>query len=333
MADYRRKLEEYNQTVNGKPTIVSNGNTKLVGTTGTPGSIAYYSGMAVVTTDTGYTSLGQVSWNANTSLIGSSTKASLNEHQGKVADGNLSDFYDITDVVKNNGTITLTNVAHDGYGINYDLKLGFSNTYSGGTLPGGNRAQVIIGPANDGSIEFDFYGGYELGPNGINISSIQFVYHGTNVAVPVLMNSLFSDLDVSQSFDTNMGNVISWVAPDSNVSVSGDTYAANDDSGATGFNSTPKGTGVMVGKGSNFYYHFYPSDHRRSNGAQGDAELTNKLGDFGTQFNLFGNGASLAQSPTPPVRQFDPAPTRKTTTTDYHNDVTSQKAAIPYYLI
>ena len=321
MADYERKLQEYNQTINGKPTIVSNGNTKLVGTTGTPGSIAYYSGMAVVTTDTGYTSLGQVSWNANTSLIGSSTKASLSEHQGKVADGNLSDFYDITDVVKNNGTITLTNVAHDGYGINYDLKLGFSNTYSGGTLPGGNKAQVIIGPANDGSIEFDFYGGYELGSNGINISSIQFVYHGTNVAVPVLMNSLFSDLDVSQSFDTNMGNVISWVAPDSNVSVSGNSYSANDDSDQTGFNSTPKGTGVMVGKGSNFYYRFHPSDYLRSNGAQGDAELTNKLGDNGTQFNLFGNGASLAQSPTPPVRQFDPAPTRKTTSVYYHNDV------------
>ena len=50
MADYERKLQEYNQTINGKPTIVSNGNTKLVGTTGTPGSIAYYSGMAVVTT-------------------------------------------------------------------------------------------------------------------------------------------------------------------------------------------------------------------------------------------------------------------------------------------
>lgn len=318
MADYERKLQEYNQTINGKPTIVSNGNTKLVGTTGTPGSIAYYSGMAVVTTDTGYTSLGQVSWNANTSLIGSSTKASLSEHQGKVADGNLSDFYDITDVVKNNGTITLTNVAHDGYGINYDLKLGFSNTYSGGTLPGGNKAQVIIGPANDGSIEFDFYGGYELGSNGINISSIQFVYHGTNVAVPVLMNSLFSDLDVSQSFDTNMGNVISWVASDSNVSISGNTYAAKDDSSSDGFKTAPKGTGVMIGTGSSFYYHFY-------NGSRyGFTPDVNVPGgsDSGTQFNLFGRGTSLAHTPTPPVRQFDPAPTRKTTSVHYHNDVT-----------
>lgn len=322
MADYERKLQEYNQTINGKPTIVSNGNTKLVGTTRTPGSIGYYSGMAVVSTDTGYSSLGQVSWNANTSLIGSSTKASLNDKQGKIEDGNLSDFYDITDAVRNSSTITLTNVAHDGYGINYDLKLGFTNTYSGGALPGGYKPQVIIGPANDGSIEFDFYGGYELGPNGINISSIQFVYHGTDVAAPVLMNSLFSDLDISQSFDTNMGNVLSWVAPDSNVTVSGNTYAAKDDSASTGFESTPKGTGVMVGKGSNFYYHFYGSNHRRPDGAKDDQLFSNESKfDFGTQFNLFGNGASLAQSPTPPVRQFDPAPTRKTTSVHYHNDV------------
>ena len=74
----------------------------------------------------------------------------------------------------------------------------------------------------------------------------------------------------------------------------------------------------MVGKGSNFYYHFYTGTH---NGLPADT------GDFdnGTQFNLFGNGASLAQSPTPPVRQFDPAPTRKTTSVHYHNDVTHAK--------
>ena len=236
MADYHRKLEEYNQTINGKPTITSNGNTKLVGTTGTPGSIGYYSGMAVVTTDDGYTSLGQVSWNSNTSLIGTSKRASLTSKQGQVADGNLSDFYDITDVVRNNGSIILTNVAHDGYGINYDLKLTFANTDTSST------GKVILGPANDGSIEFDFYGGYQLANAGLNISSMQFVYHGTNVAAPVLMNSLFSDLDVRQSFNTNLGNVIAWTPNNSHVSILGDNYVDNSskDEDDQGFNSSPK---------------------------------------------------------------------------------------------
>ena len=313
MADYRRKLEEYNQTVNGKPTIVANGNTKLVGTPGTPGSIGYYSGMAVVSTDSGYTSLGQVSWNANTSLIGSSTKASLGSDQGKVEDGSSSDFYDITDVVKNNGTITLTNVVHDAYGINYDLKLGFTNTAEA-IDQRGKKSQVIIGPASDGSIEFDFYGGYEDANAGLNISSIQFVYHGTDVAAPVLINSLFSDLDCQQSFNTNLGNLISWTPSNYGVTITGDDYSTSLQDGTTGFESSPEGTGVMVGKGSNFYYHFYSGTHNGRPAATGDL-------DNGTQFNLFGNGASLAQSPTPPVRQFDPAPTRKTTSVHYHNDV------------
>ena len=313
MADYRRKLEEYNQTINGKPTITSNGNTKLVGTTGTPGSIGYYSGMAVVTTDDGYTSLGQVSWNSNTSLIGTSKKASLTSKQGQVADGNLSDFYDITDVVRNNGSITLTNVAHDGYGINYDLKLTFTNTDTSST------GKVILGPANDGSIEFDFYGGYQSANAGLNISSMQFVYHGTNVAAPVLMNSLFSDLDVRQSFNTNLGNVIAWTPNNSHVSILGDNYVDNSskDEDDQGFNSSPKGTGVMVGKGSNFYYHFYNGTH---NGRPG-GDITNpNVFDNGTQFNLFGKGASLAQSPTPPIPQSTPAPSRKTSSVHYHYD-------------
>lgn len=313
MADYHRKLEEYNQTINGKPTITSNGNTKLVGTTGTPGSIGYYSGMAVVTTDDGYTSLGQVSWNSNTSLIGTSKRASLTSKQGQVADGNLSDFYDITDVVRNNGSIILTNVAHDGYGINYDLKLTFANTDTSST------GKVILGPANDGSIEFDFYGGYQSANAGLNISSMQFVYHGTNVAAPVLMNSLFSDLDVRQSFNTNLGNVIAWTPNNSHVSILGDNYVDNSskDEDDQGFNSSPKGTGVMVGKGSNFYYHFYNGTH---NGRPG-GDITNpNVFDNGTQFNLFGKGASLAQSPTPPIPQSTPAPSRKTSSVHYHYD-------------
>lgn len=316
MADYRRKLEEYNQTVNGKPTIKSSGNIKLVGSTGAPGSLSYYAGMSVVTTDNSYTSLGQVSWGPNTSLIGTSKKASLLKYQGELSDGNLSDFYDITDVVHNNGTITLTNVVHDGYGINYDLKLGFSNTDSGTTA--GHESKVIVGPANDGSIEFDFYGGFETANAGLNISSMQFVYHGTNVAAPVLVNSLFSDLDVWQSFDTNLGNALSWTSSNSGVSISGDSYQNTDHKGWNGFSSSPMGTGVMVGQGSNFYYHFYNGSH---NGFTPDVNVPGGA-DSGTQFNLFGNGASLAQSPTPPVRQFDPAPTRKTTSVHYHNDVT-----------
>lgn len=312
MADYQRKLQEYNQTVNGKPTIASNGNTKLVGSTGTPGSLGYYSGMSVVTTDNSYTSLGQVSWGASTSLIGTSKKASLLNYQGKLSDGNLSDFYDITDVVHNNGTITLTNVVQDGYGINYDLKLGFSNTDSGTTA--GHESKVIVGPASDGSIEFDFYGGFETANAGLNISSMQFVYHGTNVAAPVLVNSLFSDLDIWQSFDTNLGNALSWTSSNSGVSISGDSYQNTDHKGWNGFFSSPMGTGVMVGQGSNFYYHFYNGSH---NGFTPDVNIPGGA-DSGTQFNLFGNGASLAQSPTPPVPQSALAPTRQTSSVHYH---------------
>ena len=327
MADYRRKLEEYNQTVNGKPTIASNGNIKLVGTTGTPGSLGYYGNMSVVTTDSSNYALGQISWGANTSLIGTSKKASLLDYQGKIVDGNESDFYDITDVVHNNGTITLTNVVKDAYGISYDLKLGFTDTDPGTTA--GHKSTVIIGPANDGSIEFDFYGGYETANAGLNISSMQFVYHGTNVAVPVFINSVFGDLDIRQSFDTNLGNALSWASSDSNVSISGNTYAAKDDSSSDGFKTAPKGTGVMIGTGSSFYYHFY-------NGSRyGFTPDVNVPGgsDSGTQFNLLGRGTSLAHTPTPPVRQFDPAPTRKTTSVHYHNDVTSQKAAISFHLL
>ena len=306
-AAYEKALQNYNQTVSGKPTIVANGNTKLVGTAGAPGSIGYYSGMSVVSTDTGYTSLGQVSWNSNTQLIGTSKKANLTDKQGKLADGDESNFYDITDIVHNNGTITLTNVTKDSYGNSYDLKLGFTNTDSPINVP----STVIIGPANDGSIEFDFYGGFETANAGVYISSLQFVYHGTNVAAPVLMNSLFSDLDVTQSFETNLGNKLSWTPSDSNVSIIGNTYLAKDDTDFQGFNSSPKGTGVMVGQGSNFYYRFYNGSH---NGRPAGTGISADGFDNGTQFNLFGQGASLAQSPTPPIRQ--------TTTANYHYDTT-----------
>lgn len=332
-------MREYNQTVNGKATIVSNGNTKLVGTTGTPKSIKYYSNMSVVSTDTGYTSLGQVSWNDNTQIQGASGKASLTKQYGKVMDGDINNFYDITNAVRNNGIITLTNVAHDPYGVNYDLKLSFTNTETGGSsIP----SKVIIGRANDDSIEFDYYGGFLQ--KGINISSMQFVYHGTNIAVPVLVNSLLSDLDFGQGFDTNLGNQLSWTPSGSYVQIKGNEVSSVADHGAgsdygynwgthhgttasdftdwNGFQSTPLGTLVLVGSGQNFYFN-YKTD---SFGHLGDP-TKNDTGDYdgGVQFNLFGKGASLAQSPTPPIR--------KTTQVDYYNDVTSQKAAISFHLL
>ncbi|UXC69767.1 hypothetical protein N4627_03155 [Limosilactobacillus vaginalis] len=327
-------MREYNKTVNGKATIVSNGNTKLVGTTGTPKSIKYYSNMSVVSTDTGYTSLGQVSWNDNTQIQGASGKASLNKQYGKVMDGDINNFYDITNAVRNNGIITLTNVAHDPYGVNYDLKLSFTNTETGGSsIP----SKVIIGRANDDSIEFDYYGGFRQ--KGINISSMQFVYHGTNIAVPVLVNSLFSDLDFGQGFDTNLGNQLSWTPSGSYVQIKGNEVSSVADHGAgsdygynwgthhgttatdftdwNGFQSTPLGTLVLVGSGQNFYFN-YKTD---SFGHLGDP-TKNETGDYdsGVQFNLFGKGASLAQSPTPPIR--------KTTQVHYYNDVTLKR----YYL-
>ena len=282
--------------------------------------------MSVVSTDTGYTSLGQVSWNSNTQLIGTSKKVNLTDKQGKLADGDESNFYDITDIVHNNGTITLTNVTKDSYGNSYDLKLGFTNTDSPMNVP----STVIIGPANDGSIEFDFYGGFETANAGVYISSLQFVYHGTNVAAPVLMNSLFSDLDVTHSFETNLGNKLSWTPSDSNVSIIGNTYLAKDDTDFQGFNSSPKGTGVMVGQGSNFYYRFYNGSH---NGRPAGTGISADGFDNGTQFNLFGQGASLAQSPTPPIPQSTPAPSRKTSSVHYHYDTPSTFSLLYFRLL
>ena len=304
LANYQQRLSEYNQKINGAPTIVSNGSVKLVGHTGAAGSIGYYSDMSIIADNlTGATTVKDVYWHDDSQLLGATKKASLSKNQGQIEDGDINDFYDITDTVKNNGSVTLTNAATDDYGFKYDLKLTFTNTYQGGDLPNGLKPQVIIGRANDGSIEFDFYGGYELGSDGINISSIQFMYHGTDIVVPnVLVNSLFSDLDISQSFDTNFGNLISWASPDSNVTISGNHYAAASDDATTGFETSPKGTGAMVGYGSSFNYYFHPSNFGRQNGPDFDKDFTNKPQfDVGTQFNLFGKGAALVQSPQPPL--------------------------------
>lgn len=326
-------MQKYNQTINGKPTIASNGNTKLVGTTGNPGTIKYFSDLAVVSTDTGYTSLGQITWNDNTQVIGGSGKFDYgpanihsNYYKGYVTPYAPTDIIDgtdtdITDAVHNNRTITLTNVAHDGYGINYDLKLSFTNTDSVTQRGAWQPSKVVIGRAPDDSIEFDYYGGFQTNSDntirtdtnaGLNISNIEFVYHGTDVAAPVFINTLVGDIDAHQMFTTNLGNQLSWTPSGSNVSINGSSISSDGEQyGFNGFKSAPQGTALLVGAGTSFNYHF-----RTQSAKQATKDELDQAGDGGqeggVQFNLFGKGASLSQSPTPPIRQ--------TTTAHYHYD-------------
>ena len=321
LADYQRRLAAYNQSVNGKPTITQGNGVKLVGTTGATGSINYFKNISVVSDSlSGYTALPQITWGSNSSLIGSTKKAQLSPNQGHIADGNISNFYDITDVVHNNGAITITNVSTDQYGQSYDMKLSFANTDNDGT------GKVLIGPASDGSIEFDYYGGFESpvtanSSAGINITRLSFVKHGTNTNVPVFINTITSDLDYNEAYDTSLGNLLTWAPSGSYTSVSGNHVENTAENGQypnyDGFNSSPKGTDVLVGAGSSFNYYF------RSYGRLG-AEASNpshkSTFDNGVQFNLFGRGTSLVQPPTPPTPSSTPAPTRKTSSINFHYD-------------
>lgn len=307
---------------------------KLVGTTGATGSINYFKNISVVSDSlSGYTALPQITWGSNSSLIGSTKKAQLSPNQGHIADGNISNFYDITDVVHNNGAITITNVSTDQYGQSYDMKLSFANTDNDGT------GKVLIGPASDGSIEFDYYGGFESpvtanSSAGINITRLSFVKHGTNTNVPVFINTITSDLDYNEAYDTSLGNLLTWAPSGSYTSVSGNHVENTAENGQypnyDGFNSSPKGTDVLVGAGSSFNYYF------RSYGRLG-AEASNpshkSTFDNGVQFNLFGRGTSLVQPPTPPTPSSTPAPTRKTSSINFHYDTKSVKILMPEVLI
>lgn len=315
MAQYQKAKEAFDKTINGLPTIVENGNTKLVGSTGKAGSLDYYKGVRVVSTQQGTVALDSIGWNSDSQLIGANGKASLNDYQGKLADGKLENFYDITNVIRNNGTITLTNAAVDSYGNKYDLQLSFANTerakqaYNNPNLP----TKVIIGPADDGSIEFDFYGGIEVGGGSINITNLKFLYHGTSTPVNnVTFGTMFSDLDQGQHFTTDMGNVLTYTPNNSEVQISGGEYTStNLDRDDHGFKSTPLGTGIMVANGNNFHFQFWNADDKHGGSIEKPANSNDKF-DVGTQFNIFGKGTTLAQSPTPPFR--------RTTQTRYHYD-------------
>lgn len=315
MAQYQKAKEAFDKTTNGLPTIVENGNTKLVGSTGKAGSLDYYKGVRVVSTQQGTVALDSIGWNSDSQLIGANGKASLNDYQGKLADGKLENFYDITNVIRNNGTITLTNAAVDSYGNKYDLQLSFANTerakqaYNNPNLP----TKVIIGPADDGSIEFDFYGGIEVGGGSINITNLKFLYHGTSTPVNnVTFGTMFSDLDQGQHFTTDMGNVLTYTPNNSEVQISGGEYTStNLDRDDHGFKSTPLGTGIMVANGNNFHFQFWNADDKHGGSIEKPANSNDKF-DVGTQFNIFGKGTTLAQSPTAPFRQ--------TTQTRYHYD-------------
>ena len=309
-SQYDQELAEYNRklaALNSQPVIAQNGSVKLVGSTGTPGSLKYYAGISAINTNTGVIALSNLGWNADTTLIGTTKKASYKDSTAShLTTGDINKFYDITDIIRNGGSITLTNVGNDQYGRKYDLHISFANTDGGAW---GNTvthaSNAMVGPDYDGSIQFDYYGGFEMGTsngNGINMKDMYFTLHGNSTPVNVFTNVLFSDLDGSnQEFDTNLGNLIAWTPSDSKIVMTSNSHFEATEGSLDGFNSSPNGTGVLLGQGNHFYYHF---------GAKGTPDQ-NWGNDVGVQFNLFGQDASVNSLIHP---------TRKTTQTNYHYD-------------
>ncbi len=343
---YQKKLADYNNAISNKKLLATGAQgTQLLGTLGTPGA-NYFKDLALKTNVDGV-GLVWAGWGDKTQIIGAQGKAdfgkqvSYTDPQGQthtgtfyagVSDGNPNNFYDITNQVHNNGSIVLTNAGWDGSQF-YDLKLNFKNTDNAQQHGRYGDSRVFIGQANDTSIEFDYYGGFVWGPDGnpnsnggVDISSMQWLYHGTDTPVSkVIIGTLYSDLDFSQSFDTNLGNLLTWTPEGSHVSVSGNRFHSERDTDHTdawgnrryytdwnGFNSAPSGTAMTVGAGNNFYYFFHNADdptvQDTSNAAQSEG---------GVQFNLFGKNAAV---PLPPT-----APTPKSTTIHYHYDVAEKE--------
>lgn len=333
LADYQSKLADYMAKWGSSPTIASGSGTKLVGTLGTPGSINYYKNLGVLTDQVGKTVITDASWHDDSQIIGASGKADFGpkdlsykdldgttkwvNHYETVYDADPNNMYDITNAIHNNGTVTITNFGIDQYGIKYDLKLTFKNTdnasQSGIYFP----SKVFMGHANDGSLEFDFYGGFaRKDGDGVNISNLQFVYHGTDIPADTLIGTMYADLDMNQQFDTNLGNLIAYTPSDSHVSISGEHFESVRDqdvpdqwhpgarsyySAWNGFNSAPSGTALTVGTGTSYYYHFRnptdPSIQKYNSNDTGNAAGN----EGGIQFNLFGKAATLVMPPTKPL--------------------------------
>lgn len=342
---YQKRLADYNNTISNKKVLATGAQgTQLLGTLGEPGA-NYFKDLALKTNVDGATDLVWAGWGDKTQIIGAQGKADFgkqvsytdpqgNTHTGTfyagVSDGNPNNFYDITDQVHNNGSIVLTNAGWDGSQF-YDLKLNFKNTDNAQQRGQYGDSRVFIGQANDTSIEFDYYGGFMWNPDGsnngnggIDISDMQWLYHGTNTPVPkIIIGTLYSDLDFSQSFNTNLGNLLTWTPEDSHVSISGDKAHSDRDTSQqdawgntvyytdwNGFNSAPAGTVMTVGSGNDFYYYFHNSDDPA---AQMKDNATHS--ESGVQFNLFGKAAAV---PLPPT-----APTPASTTIHYHYDVSA----------
>lgn len=323
--DYDKQLDVYNKRIaelNSQPVITSNGSLKLVGVPGATGSTAYYQALNVIGLNPGDIVMEKIGWHSNSQLIGANGKASIYPGQMSLEAGNsLSDYYDITDVAESNGTITLTNAASDQYGNSYDLHITFANSGTPSTGNSNDPTNLVIGPdGNDGSIQFDAYGGFHL--SDVNFSDIYFTRHGQNTAVNVTVISTFGDLDSGQFIRTTLGNALSWEPDGSEVTNAGGGYYAGPTESTDGYSSTPKGTFLVVGQGSHFSYSFgwQPSDNENSmyhyvhttadpfsayTGGEGHQET-------GYQFNLFGPSATT-QVVIPPIR--------KTTSTSYYNDV------------
>lgn len=281
--------------------IASNGNLKLVGTPGASGSTNYYQALNIIGLQPGTSVMQDIGWHSDSQLIGADGKAVIYPGQfGLVPTDNLSDFYNITNVARKNGTITLTNAAKDQYGNSYDLHITFNNSST--TDPGTSTdpTNLIVGRSADGSIEFDAYAGFHM--TNVNFSDIYFSRHGTNTADNVTVVSTFADLDNNQFMKTSLSNALHWVPSGSEVTDHGNGYYSGPKEELNGYSSTPKGTLLMVGQGSHFTYSF---------GWNTPSSYNKNMRDTGYQFNIFGPSAT---SPVliPPVL--------KTSSVNYHYD-------------
>ena len=299
--------------------IAQSGPLKLVGHSGPDGSTAYYQAMTVIGINASDTVMQDIGWHSNSELIGANGPAYIAPGQMPPSYGTAG-FYNITDVARNNGTITLTNAAKDQYGDMYDLHLQFANAGVPDTGNEEDPTNLVIGPSSDGSIEFDGYGGFMV--NNVKIGNLYFTKHGSMTPSSVNVISTFGDLDNHQFIDTSLGNALSYVPSNSEVSQSGSTFngAGPEDDG---YNSTPRGTFLMVGQGSHFNVEFgWMSDTRPS--LDNFKNISASHQETGFQFNLFGPSAT-SKVLIPPVR--------KTSSVNYHYDTPSTFSLLYFRLL
>lgn len=322
MDDYDKQLK----ALNSLPSIASNGSIKLQGQAGQKGSTKYYQSMTVTGIPEGATILSDIGWHSDSQLQGGNGPAKIYPGQMALSKlDNLSQFINVTDVIRHKGTITLTNAAKDQNGNYYDLHMTMGTDLADNDFETGSSidpTNAVVGPAGaDGSIEFVGYG--KLSKGNIKITDLWFTRHGSNTKASVYVISTFADLDNKQFLTTNLGNALSYVPANNQVKQTNNTFISTVDQprGLDGFNSTPDGTFLMVGQGTDFNVTFgwyndapiYNFMHKSPSegGVNWSTWPTIASPETGFQFNLFGPAATSKVLIHPVL---------KTTNVSYHYD-------------